>query len=326
MNRERWLGFLRALLLSNWGTKISAVLLAIVVFLVTRDEIHRTFQLPLVVVMDPQRILLTELPETVTVEIRGPWQRLNRIGRAEMGSATLDLEQAQDGPLHIDPATVVMPAGVILERLEYDTVDLRFEPVVERSLPIEARLVGEVSEDHELVGVEVSPAAWTVRGGRGSIEGLTELATEPIEIGHATRPLELRAALQRPPGRVEFTGTSEGPTPEVGVTVRVRARAGERALTVPVLDALRIAAPWLDVEVSLPAEEQVVLRGPRPSLRALEGVEQPLQPAVQAERRREGTTFEVRFAWKEHVDPAAREGLTIEPTVVRFSVETRREL
>ena len=105
-------GFLRGALLDNWGTKGLAFVLALLVFVVTRDEIQRTFAVPLEVVGDPERVLMTDVPDTVHVEVRGPWTRVNQIRESELGSAGLDLRAATPGPMHLDPARIVMPEGV----------------------------------------------------------------------------------------------------------------------------------------------------------------------------------------------------------------------
>ena len=79
----------------NWGTKIMAFFLALIVFVVTRDEVTRSFKIPLRVVEDPDRVLLTSLPENVEVQVRGAWVNVNQISATELGAASLDLRDAR---------------------------------------------------------------------------------------------------------------------------------------------------------------------------------------------------------------------------------------
>ena len=69
----------------NWGTKIMAFVLAVIVFIVTRDEVTRSFTIPLRVIDDRQRVLLTEPPATVEVRLRGQWANVNRLSAAALG-------------------------------------------------------------------------------------------------------------------------------------------------------------------------------------------------------------------------------------------------
>lgn len=317
----------RGALLDNWGTKITAIVLALVVFIVTRDEIHRTFSLPLRVIQDPDRVLMTELPETVSVEIRGPWQHLNRLDSREMGSATLDLTKAREGPLEIDRASIVMPHGVILESLNYDPVDLRFDDVIERQLTVRPDVVGSVSEDHELMSVEVEPQVWGVRGGRSVVAGLDELSTQKVDLSGIEETLETQVDVLRPGDGVFFSGVLEGASPRVTIRARVRPRSGNTELMVPVLSSIASLVPELDPKRDgIPASEKVVVRGPQSALRELQGVAAPLVPEVTVERKEERVAIELRFVWSEEVSASARSDLSFEPSLVRFTVETDQEL
>jgi hypothetical protein len=106
----RWLG--RAII-NHGRTKFSALVIALVFFVVTRDDVTRNFTIPLRVVQDPNRVLLTKLPDSVTVELHGSWARMSRLREQELGAAELNLSDARPGPLAVDPATIVMPQGVI---------------------------------------------------------------------------------------------------------------------------------------------------------------------------------------------------------------------
>lgn len=327
INKAKIADLVDAALFRDWGTKLLAIVLALVVFIVTRDEIHRTFKLPLRVIQDPDRVLLTELPETVSVEIRGPWQRLNKLGEMEMGAATLDLDEAREGPLYIDPASIVMPHGVILEKIDYDPVDLRFDPVVERPLPVVPVTEGEVPADFELVNVTATPDSWRVRGGQQVVATLDELSTTPFSLDEATTTVETEVALVRPADNVSFTGVVDGSTPKVTVRAEIRPRPGTREVTVSVLSELEAVLPGLDPsQDGVPSQEKVVIRGPQWAVSRLEGVDPVLVPAVQVDRGARKIAVELRFEWSERVPEEVRPHLSLEPSLVRFSVERDQEL
>ncbi len=220
----------------NWGTKLTAFALALLVFVTTRDEVHRTFTIPIVVEQDDERVLLTDVPDTVEVEVRGAWTRVSRLGTKDLGVAKLRLRDARPGPMSLDPAEIVMPDGVILVNVEYDPVDLRFEPYETAELPVVASVVGRVHADHELVSVTVEPPSWSVRAGRSVVEGITELDTATVQVEGATETIVQRVKLLRPSPEIRFLGRGGRPdasTPEVTVTATIREKPRPEPPTPP---------------------------------------------------------------------------------------------
>jgi hypothetical protein len=312
----------------NWATKVLAFILALMVFMVTRDEITRSFTIPLRVLDDPNRVLLTSPPETVELRVRGPWANVNRLSDVQLGSATLDLREARPGPMVLDPASIVMPEGVVLDTLEYDAVDLRFEAVVDRALRIVPNLVGELDADHKLASMRVEPNSWTVRAPASELEGLAQLSTAEIDISGIADTLTINVALEPPSSKIAFLGVPAGERPSVRLTLDVVAVAGELELVVATETALREALPELG-EVDLPAVERVLVRGPRKLLRSLERLDAPLVAKVEVEKRptpRPGLKVPrvaaipvtVRFEWSPEVPAETVAQLSIVPDLVRL--------
>lgn len=303
----------------NWFTKLLAFVLAVMVFMVTRDEITRSFTIPLRVLDDPNRVLLTTPPETVELRVRGPWANVNRLSDAQLGSATLDLREASPGPMVLDPASVVMPEGVVLDTLEYNAVDLRFEAVVDRALQIVPNLVGELDPDSKLASMRVEPNSWTVRAPASALEGLTQLSTAPIDVSGISNTLTVDVALEPPSSKIAFLGVPAGERPSVRLTIDVVPVAGELQLVVPTEAALREALPELD-EVDLPAFERVLVRGPRKLLRSLEGLDAPLMAKVEVEKLTRGAPIPVtvRFEWSPEVSAETVGQLSVVPDLVRL--------
>ena len=114
---KRALAWIGRAIINHGLTKFSALVIALVFFVVTRDDVTRTFTIPLHVVQDPNRVLLTKLPETLTVELHGSWARMSRLREQELGRAELDLSDARPGPLAIDPAQPSFPLTMVGEVL-----------------------------------------------------------------------------------------------------------------------------------------------------------------------------------------------------------------
>jgi YbbR domain-containing protein len=302
----------------NWGTKLIALLLAGVVFVMTRDEVSRAFEVPLRIEPDPDRVLMTDLPESIQVQVRGPWTRVNRLQDYDFGTATLDLRSASPGPLEIDRASIVMPSGVILAGIQYDHVDLRFDKVIERDISIATDTVGAPDADYELSRVEVTPERWAVRGGASFVQRVQRLQTEPLEITGATQDVIAELPIVAP-----ATGTHLVGEDAKGVRVKVRAviepKAESRTYSIPV-----IVPEGIDRAGVIPRTYEVEVAGPLPEFRTLEGlgISFPVEASAEVV---EGTpaaggVAEVRFSWGDSVPTDVRARLKIDHGVERITL------
>lgn len=308
------------LLFRNWGLKAIALVLAAIMFVSTRDEVTRVFTVPLEVIQDRDRVLLTELPETIKVQARGPWTRINRLQDYDFGMATLNLDDAGPGPLEIDQAAIVMPSGVVLAGIQYDHVDLRFDEVVEPEVVVAPEVVGTPAPDYELVRVEVQPTRWRVRGGESFVRRVQSLPTEALDIQGADHDVEARRALLAPPEGVILVGAGDQ---EAMVTVRavINAREETRSLTVPV-----VVPEGLDPTGAVPRTYEVRLQGPVPDFRVLDGlgVSFPVEASVSKIEGDGGGggVAEVRFDWSDRVPQDLRGRLSFEHAAERIDLPT----
>lgn len=309
--------FFGDMLLRNWGTKAVALVVAVMLFVVTRDEVTRAYNVPLRIVPDTSRVLLTPLPDSIQVQVRGPWTRVNRLQDVDFGSATLDLRSAGPGPLELDRASIVMPKGVVLASIIYDHVDLRFEPVIEHDAAVVATVVGEPAEDHAIVRIETDPRTVKVRGGRSLVLGLTQLPTESLDLEGAADDVDGALALSRPLAGVAIVGEGNEPM-RVHVRVVIDPIIHERAYAAPVGEL----ATELRDRPGVPSTLEVVVRGPMPSFRVLEraGITVPIVAEVRLERGKGGDVAVVDLHWSEAVPPEVRASLGFTP------IEVRREL
>lgn len=313
--RPRILRIAGELVFRDWGLKALAFLVAAFLFVFTRDEVTRVFTVPLKVVEDPERVLMTELPESIQVQARGPWSRINRLQDYDFGAATLDLTQAKPGPLEIDRAAIVMPSGVVLAGIQYDHVDLRFDAVIEREVEVEPRVEGLPAPDYELVRVEAGPSRVRVRGGESFVRRVQGLATETLDVTGADRDVGGRVALEEPP---EGVTRAMGPGEDELIALRavVVARQDSRLVVVPVT-----VPEGLDPTGSIPRSFDVIVSGPVPDFRVLDGLglEAPLQARVsKGEGEGDGGgVAEVRFVWSERVPPDLRGRLSLDRALER---------
>lgn len=312
----RALRWLYGVLFSHLLTKFMALILASGFFIFTRDDVTRRFTIPLKVNTDPRRVLLTKLPEMVTVELHGSWARMNRLSGHDLGSAQLDLAGARPGPLELDPATIVMPPGVIFRGMDYEKVDLRFDPVIERAVLISANVRGLVHPDYEHTGTRVDPPRWRVHGGSKVVGELSNLNTEPIDVSGATADVESVVGLSSLREGAEYTSVAPGELPKVTVSVAIRPKVSERRYEVPLTWPVDQEPPF-----GAPLKVAAVVRGPVPSLRQIDAIPGAVLAAVQLQKPQEDApagAVQVDLSLSEAVPPALRANLTLEPAQERI--------
>jgi hypothetical protein len=306
-------------LFRNLGLKLLALVMTAILFVSTRDDVTRSFEVPLRVIPDPDRVLLTKLPDTIQVKVRGPWTRLNRLQDYDFESARFDLREAAPGPLRIEEGAIVMPPGVVFSKIEYDHVDLRFEPVVTKSVDIKVTKRGEPAPDYEVTGFDAKPPRWTIRGGQSDVQKVQEVVAETVDVTGATHDVIERKALIRPQANVSLDG-AEVQMPRIDVIVKIRPVEVTREQKVPA-----IVPDKLDPTGAVPEMFTVQISGPLPAFRVLErlGMLLPIEAEVvelDEKAADGGKVLEVRFHWAESVPPEVRESLSFDPDVARVPV------
>lgn len=297
------------------GTKLTALILSIGFFIFTRDDVTRRFEIPLKVYPDPKRVLLTKLPETVTVELHGSWTRMNRLSSHDLGSASIDLATARPGPLELDPATIVMPPGVIFRGIDYEKVDLRFDPVIERAVPISANVRGLVHPDYEHTGTRVDPPRWRVRGGSKVVSELHGLNTDPIDVSGATSDVEAVVGVILAREGAEFAGVAPGETPKVTVSAAIRPKMSERRYEVPLT--------WpgdQEPPPGAPLKVPAAVRGPVPSLRQIDAIPGAVVATAELEKPQEDApagAVKITLKLADSIPATLRANLTLEPVQER---------
>jgi YbbR domain-containing protein len=298
-------------LFRNWGLKLVAVVLAAVLFVLTRDEVTRTFEVPLRVVDDPERVLLTDLPATVNVKVRGPWTRVNRLQAFNFKTAAVDLRSAEPGQLEVDEASIVMPSGVVLVEVLYAHVDLRFEDVIEGTKRVAPQIEGEPADGYRVASVTVTPPGWEIRGGRSMVQGVAQLQTEVLKLADVTESFTRTAVVLKPVGDVELVSLTEG-QPRVTVRVEIEPEMEMRELSVP------IPVPdGLDPMGVIPESVTVQVSGPRLAFQALDGLElrYPVDASVVPREARTANgepVVELRFGWSDGVSADVSNELSID--------------
>ncbi|MBK6695215.1 MAG: YbbR-like domain-containing protein [Myxococcales bacterium] len=229
------------------------------------QDAQRSISVNLLLVM-PQdsgnRVLVSPVPETLRLTLRGPRSALDELRADDVGNIQVVLRSSSERRVRLEPAMVHVPPNVRVEQIDPPTIDLNWEDVVVRDLPVQVSVVGSPAQGFVVKNVPVAePVRVRVRGPKSEIMVLQHVRADPFEVaglveGTYTRQL----ALDRPRGRVLMDTSSQS----VQVTTEIAREVVERSFVK--LPVAVVGNPKAKVQ---PAEVDVRLVCPTDIVRAL---------------------------------------------------------
>jgi len=216
------MSIVRDLIVRNWGLKLFAALLALVLWLVLIPEektySEKTLTIPLETRNIPPDMELVEKPAaSVDVTVRARMRIIDQITPASV-VAKLDLEKAtiyqEEYP--INQSMISLPPGAEVLRITPSKVDLRLENTAQIGLDIVPTLVGKPAEGLKLLKVEVVPPKVEVKGPESKIRKTDKVTTTPINLADLTGSTEIDADLILPRPEMRLV------TPQTKVRVKIQ--------------------------------------------------------------------------------------------------------
>ena len=216
------MSIVRDLIVRNWGLKLFAALLALVLWLVLIPEektySEKTLTIPLETRNIPPDMELVEKPAaSVDVTVRARMRIIDQITPASV-VAKLDLEKAtiyqEEYP--INQSMISLPPGAEVLRITPSKVDLRLENTAQIGLDIVPTLVGKPAEGLKLLKVEVVPPKVEVKGPESKIRKTDKVTTTPINLAALTDSTEIDADLILPRPEMRLV------TPQTKVRVKIQ--------------------------------------------------------------------------------------------------------
>lgn len=259
-------GWLLGLLLDNYGLKLLSLAFAIALFSLVRSEedAQRSVYMDVVAVLPPKnsdKILVSPLPARVKVTLRGSRSRLGALERDDLTPLQMDLRDPGKQFYYFDPSSIGITGPFSVVAIEPASVQLTWRVRAERSLPVEAKLVGAPASGYAVrKPVAVEPKTVNIAGPREEVELMTALQTEDINVEGLSAGLhDRRARLVPLPGNLAYVAQNM-----VQTRIEIVPEIAERSF--PGLE-VAVIGPG---DVSLrPAVVEVTLRGPAPVLAAL---------------------------------------------------------
>jgi len=181
---------LRGLLFDNLGLKLTALLLAVVVYLhvYTERPAHLKYSFPVQITdVDSTLCLLGPAPGAVTAELRGTGKQLIRL---RLGEPVLKISLAGvakgrfERAITADDLPLRMSEGVEVERMVSPrTIEVQLDRKVRRWLPVAARFEGAPAEGFAVGGpLSTRPDHVTVTGPETAVAKLDSVQLAPVHV------------------------------------------------------------------------------------------------------------------------------------------------
>jgi len=265
--------FLREAFTENLGLKALSFAFAVGLFLFLygqRDAQQRTVAVGLSFrppAEDSTRELMTQLPASIHVTLRGPAHAIDRLVQSGMPPLTVDLRNGERESITFNERMFSLPPDTHVTGSDPPSIELEWEDVIARQIPIQASITGQPASGYVVRGEpEVDPKQITARGPASLVEVLQFARLSAFDVSGLSEGVHRRRiALDAPPTRVRFMGP---PAATVSVTIARRlTEASFQGRAVEVLGpAITGVSPRaVDVTVVGPPEVVQALRPSRSS-------------------------------------------------------------
>jgi hypothetical protein len=264
---------LRSIAFENFGLKLISLVCALALYAFTHgaENAQRTLAVSVVSIMPPEaanRQLMVQIPNEVAVTVRGSRTQLDDLRADELGSVQLDLRSGREPRIDIDPSMFHVPAGLSVVQIYPASIDLRWDDVIARPIPVQIARTGDPAPGFTVKGtIAVDPLVVNARGPRSIVDVMQFARAAPFDVtgltdGTYRRPL----ALDKPPKQVVYDVETATATVEIArellkkelQNVKVEVVGVPRATTTPARVTVRITGAAEDINGLLP--EAVVPR------------------------------------------------------------------
>lgn len=251
------------------------------------DNHQRTVRFDVIARLPPDSAkwaLLTALPSEIRVTIKGPIGTIDRLSQ-NSAPLELDLRNGNRKQVTFDESLLSLPPDVTVLLIDPPSLDLEWQAVVEREIPLEASMTGQPQEGFVVKGEPVvSPGKLVAIGPSSIVQVLQFASLEPFNLTGLTEGVHRRRIkVNAPVERVKFRGpqpASGDNAVVVNVAVTIARRMSEmkfanRPVSVVGVPAGFSSPSYVDVTVVGPPEVVRALRAeqvvPRADVGALPG-------------------------------------------------------
>ena len=188
---------------SNLTLKLIALAMAVTLALFLRSESHTTivgYVVPVEIRNLPKtKVLVRPAKPDAQVRMRGPWFVLAQLASSPPVFRISVPESL--GPSHrvsLEVQDLSLPSRIEVLSIEPSTLELHFDELATRSVPVVVPRIHVLPPDLQMKGVAVEPMEIQLSGPQASLAALSAIESEPIDISQVSRSGSLTLSLRIP--------------------------------------------------------------------------------------------------------------------------------
>lgn len=205
--------FLRNAFTANLGLKAISLTFALLLFAYIHGQQNiQQRTVPVGVVSVPpeneDRELMTRIPPSIHVTLRGTARALDQLIQSGLTPVEIDLRSGQKRSVQFTREQFTLPPDVEIVFVDPPSIELEWEKVVTRTIPLQTSVTGQPAPGFMLKGEPtVEPRKITVKGPVSLVEVLQFARLAPFDVTGLTEGVwPRRIALDSPPNRVSYLG------------------------------------------------------------------------------------------------------------------------
>ncbi len=146
-------------------------------------------------------VIVNDLPDHVRVTIKGLQSRLRDLQQKDLtmpvNASDLTTPGVVERVLQLD--SLSLPAGLHIEKVQPDRLELQVDKLVKRSVPVKAHF--ELPEGWQVKVIDVAPGQVELTGPEVWLETLREVNTTPIRLELNAGSFEIKTGVESPSGK-----------------------------------------------------------------------------------------------------------------------------
>lgn len=197
-------------LTSNLIWKLASLLLAVLLWfaVVGEPELVTIQTIPVLFRNLPKNLLVgSDAPDQVRAELRGPSGKLTREYLSEV-FVSVDLSGVNSPGTQtftLSQSDFSLPQGVTFLRAVPSQVNLRFDRLSSKSVPVLIQVTGTVPSGYKLVQKTAKPDMLEVSGPETRVNGIQSAQTDPVNVNGLTQDADIKVNAYISEPRAQFT-------------------------------------------------------------------------------------------------------------------------
>lgn len=197
-------------LTSNLGWKLASVLLSVLLWfaMVGEPELVAIQPIPLLYRNLPKGLLLvSDAPDQIRAELRGPSGKLTRESLSEVFAA-VDLAGVNSPGTQtftLSESDFTLPQGVSFLRAVPSQVSLHFDHMMTKTVPVLIQVSGTLPHGYRLAGRSGQPETLQVAGPEARVSLIQSAETDPVNLNGLTQDADIKVNAFVSDARVQFT-------------------------------------------------------------------------------------------------------------------------